>query len=500
MSVETPAGTDAAASAPPAPQRQGTSRRAALRAGGLFPDPGAAAPTRGGIAIGAVAVLMATALSLSRTRGPGALNSIWAEDGRNFLADALNLSVVDALTAPFNGYWHTGPRILAEIASRFPIEWAPGVLSAEAALVTSVLSLIVYVASGPYLRHPALRLLAAVPAALPAAGIGWVENNVATLQFPMLYGLFWTLLWMPRTVWGRLIAICVVPFVAFSTPLAVLFLPLALARLAVRRDWLAAALGAGLLAGVALQFGGTAVGWTTRAGIGAPRYNPIWAIGDYLTKLVPTAVFGEKWTFDRMEQGVCPEFVVSHPGEHALLVGASWLVVGALVVIGIRRCRPAWVLAAVAAGYSVLLYSATVMTLGCAANRYFVAPALLLLTAIAALLRPRGTGAAVDGAPGADGAVDRTAGGAAVDRTATDSGAAVARRGRLTAGALVFLTLAAIVCAANLRSDSPRSGSPRWSDLVDTARQQCVDERPPTVVVTTTVPNWTMQVKCTAFD
>jgi hypothetical protein len=500
MSVDTPAGTSnagaatAPAAVPPRPRRTDTSLREALR-GGLFPDPGPAAPpTRGAIAAGAIAVLVATALSLSRTRGPGALNSIWAEDGRNFLADALNLSVVDALTAPFNGYWHTGPRILAEVASRFPIEWAPGVLSAEAALVTSVLSLIVYVASGPYLRHPALRLLAAVPAALPAAGIGWVENNVATLQFPMLYGLFWTLLWVPRTVWGRLIAICVVPFVAFSTPLAVLFVPLALARLALRRDWLAAALGAGLLAGVALQFGGTAVGWTTRAGIGTPRYDPIWAIGDYLTKLVPTAVFGEKWTFDRMEQGVCPQFVVSHPGDHALLVGASWLVVAAVVVLGIRRCQPAWPLAVVAAGYSVLLYSATVMTLGCAANRYFVAPALMLLTAIAALLRP-----AVH-APSDEAPADRAASGNAATGAAA-GGAAEARRGRLTTGAVVFLTLAAIVCAANLRSDSPRADSPRWSDLVDTAREQCAAaEHPPTVVITTTIPNWTMRVKCTALD
>src|SRR5687767_10461650 len=128
MSVDTPAGTSnagaatAPAAVPPRPRGTGTSLRAALR-GGLFPDPGpdAAPPTRGAIAAGAITVLVATALSLSRTRGPGALNSIWAEDGRNFLADALNLSVVDALTAPFNGYWHTGPRILAEVASRFPI-------------------------------------------------------------------------------------------------------------------------------------------------------------------------------------------------------------------------------------------------------------------------------------------------------------------------------------------------------------------------------------------
>src|SRR5262249_18893761 len=188
------------------------------------------------------------------TRGPGALNSIWAEDGQDFLTDAVNRSFVDAVSTPFNGYWHIGPRLLAEVAARFPIEWAPAVLSTEAALVTSVLALVVYLASGAYLRPPALRLLAAVPAALAPAGVGWVENNVATLQFPLLYGLFWVLLWVPNTVWGRLTATGVALFTAFSTPLAVIFVPLALTRLVLRRDWLAWALGGGLAAGVALQF------------------------------------------------------------------------------------------------------------------------------------------------------------------------------------------------------------------------------------------------------
>lgn len=430
--------------------------------------------TRRQFVLGAAAVVLATALSLARTRGPGALNSIWAEDGRNFLADALNKSVVEALTTPFNGYWHMGPRLLAEVASRFPVEWAPGVLSTEAALVTSALALVVYLASGPYLSHPALRLLAAVPAALAPAGIGWVENNVATLQFPLLYGLFWALLWMPNTVWGRLTAIGVILLASFTTPLAIVFVPLALTRLVIRRDLHSLALGASLAAGVTMQFGGVALGWVTRAGVGTPRYDPVWAVGDYLSKLLPTAIFGEKWTFDRMEQGVCPVFVVTHTGEHWLVVVGSWLILAAVVIVGMRRCRPAWTLAAVALAHSVALYSASVMTLGCAANRYFVAPSLLVLTAIAALLRPKTPD--LDGAPAGHGA-----------------------EGTLTTAAVVFLTLAAVVCVANLRSDSPRSTSPRWSDLVQTARQQCLDEHRRSVVITTTVPNWTMEVRCTAL-
>lgn len=422
------------------------------------------------VAMAVVAVLLGTAASLARTRGPGALNSIWAEDGHDFLADAVNKTVVGAFKHPFNGYWHFGPRLLAEIASWFPIEWAPGVMSTEAALVTTVLGLIVYLASGAYFDHPALRLLAAVPVALAPAGVGWVENNVATLQFPLLYGLFWALLWVPSNWWGRLTAVGVVVFTAFSTPLAVLFVPLALVRLVIRRDLLGWALAAALASGVAMQYGGMASRGASRAGVGIPRYDPVWAVGEYLTKVVPTAIFGEKWTFDRMEQGVCPAFVVSHPQEHWILVAGSWLIGLALVFVAVRRGRPAVALATVAMAYSVALYSASIMTLGCSANRYFVAPALLVLTAIAALLRPRASHGSGDGT-----------------------------RARLAPTAVVFLTLAAVVCVANLRSDSPRSTSPAWSGLVRTARQQCLTEHSSYILITTTVPNWTMTLRCSAL-
>jgi hypothetical protein len=467
----------------------------------LFVDRTAGPPTGRQVITGALAVLSATVLSLGRTRGHGAWDTIWAEDGRNFLADALNLSVVDAVTAPFNGYWHLVPRLLAEVASGVPIEWAPAVLSAGAALVTSTLALIVYVASGPYLRHPALRLLAAVPAALPAVGVGWVENNVATLQFPMLYALFWVLLWMPGTRWGRLVAVLAVPLIAFSTALAVIFVPLAVARLVLRRGWLALALTAGLVAGAALQFGGLALGWTTRAGIGAPRYDPVWAVGDYLTKLVPTAVFGEKWAFDRMLQGVCPDFVVIYTREHQLLVLTSWLVFAGLVVMGARLGRPAWTLAAVAAAHSVALYAATIMTLGCAVNRYFVAPALLLYTVAAALLRPPPAGEDDAAAPAGP---DVAAAPAGPDVAAAPAGPGVAAGrngpGRLPTPTVVVLTLAAAVCLVGLRTDGPRAHSPSWSHLVRTARQQCADDRTETVAIMTNIPNWTMHVNCAALE
>jgi hypothetical protein len=380
----------------------------------------------------------------------------------------LNKPFHAALTTPFNGYWHFGPRVLAEVASHFPIEWAPGVMSGEAALVTSLLGLVVYLASGAYFKHPALRLLAAVPVVLAPAGIGWVENNVATLHFPLLYGLFWALLWWPNIWWGRCAALAIVLTAAFSSPLAIVFVPFAIGRLIIRRDLLGSLLVLGLLGGVGMQFGGQALGNASRAGIGTPRYDPIWAIGDYLEKVVPTAIFGEKWTFDRMDPGICPQFIVSQPREHAVLVAGAALILVGVVLVALRLSRPAWTLAIVAAAHSVMLYSVSIMTLGCAANRYFVAPALLLLTAIAAMLRPR------------------------------ESAEPPMDTHRLSAPAIVFLTLATVVCIVNLRSDSPRSGSPRWTDLVNVARQQCVQTRAKEVTLAIS-PGWFMQLHCTAL-
>jgi hypothetical protein len=87
----------------------------------------------------------------------------FAEDGRDFLHDAATLSVFDALTTSYAGYYHLGPRLLAEITASFPVAWWAAVNAVLVALATLGLALVVYAASGPHLRHPALRLLVAAP-------------------------------------------------------------------------------------------------------------------------------------------------------------------------------------------------------------------------------------------------------------------------------------------------------------------------------------------------
>ena len=442
-----------------------------LRGLELFVERAPRRPSLRQVLLAVAAVVAGTVVSLLRTRGPGALNTIWAEDASNFLADAFNLGTFDAVTRSFNGYWHAIPRLLAEGASLAPIDWAPAVLSAEAALVTSLIGLFVYIASGAFFRQVPLRLLAAVPVTVAPVAIGWVENNVATLQFPLMYALFWLLLFVPTTRWGRIAMAIVVPLIALTTALAVLLLPLAVLRAIVRRDrwsWLVTVL---LAAGSFVQLAAPYLGGTSRAGIGAVRLNPAWALFEYLTKGLPAAIFGDNWTYESMGIGACPQFYVPHHAEHAAVVAASWAVVVTIVVVALRRAaRPAWALAVLAGGYSVLIYSASTMLLGCSANRYFVAPALLLLTAMAALLRTdrRPARAPDDGAPGDDDRGDGTPG--------DDDGQARSRPwlgAPVGTVAVIFLTLVTIVIAANLRTDRGRSGNLPWRQQVQIGREEC---------------------------
>src|SRR6266516_3366799 len=69
-----------------------------------------------GILTGLVAVLAGTVIVVLRQPGAGALDTVWAEDGTVFLADAVNRSPLDALATSYAGYYHLLPRLLAQVA------------------------------------------------------------------------------------------------------------------------------------------------------------------------------------------------------------------------------------------------------------------------------------------------------------------------------------------------------------------------------------------------
>jgi hypothetical protein len=118
--------------------------------------------------------------------------------------------------------------------------------------------------------------------------------------------------------------------------------------------------------------------------------------------------------------------------------------------------------------------------------RYVIAPALLLYTAIVAMLRPRGLAAAVSSAGEAGGS------------PSGDAPATPAPRGlRLVAAwtpVTVFALLLAIVVGFNFRVVNTRSESPPWTAVVAAARHTCT--KPGTADYQYIHLWWRVQIPC----
>jgi energy-converting hydrogenase Eha subunit E len=234
----------------------------------LFPQASGGRLSWRKVLAGFLFVVAGAAVSLARTSGPGALNSTWIEDAGIFLQDALNQPVLTTLTTQMNGYYDVVPRAVTAVAVLFPIAWAPGIMSAFAAAQYAILGLIVYIASGPHLRSPWLRLLIAAPACVVPLGYTQVNNDLATVQFIALYGLFWLLLWRPATRAGQVCAPVVMLGATLTSILPLFLAPLVAARLIADRSKTGIAVAVCWAAGLATQ-------WSVQSAVHKPAVDPL---------------------------------------------------------------------------------------------------------------------------------------------------------------------------------------------------------------------------------
>jgi hypothetical protein len=150
---------------------------------------------------GAVAaiVALATVLQVAREAAVSAWDTVWAEDGSVFLADALNHSFFSTLFEPHGGYLHVVPRLVAGLAASLPLELAAPTFNVVSALVVSLLASFVYLASANKLQARSSRLaLSTLVALLPAAG-SELLGNAANLHFYLIFACFWALMWRSDT-------------------------------------------------------------------------------------------------------------------------------------------------------------------------------------------------------------------------------------------------------------------------------------------------------------
>jgi hypothetical protein len=372
------------------------------------------------------------------------LNHVWAEDGARFLVDGIRRPFGANLLAPYDGYLHVVPRLVAELMSVLPLGWAPVGFAVFTALVRSAIAILVFAASGGYLRSVPVRFaLAALMVVLPA-GNSEALGNLANLHWFLLYGAFWALLWRPASVRMNVVATLVVLLAAVSSPLVFLLAPVALPRLALPawRDRLSGiALGAGAVAQ------GVAVLTATRVPYSEQAVDPVQVLLASLLR-VPVVAF----TGSEQVQHIYPKFGNAPVLAAVLLAGVP--VVAALAWNGGAHRF----LALLGAGYGGLVIVIVLVTnwstalqvqqpmVVMAAQRYSVAPCLFLLTAVAAGL---------DTLPGRR-----------WER-------AVVLAGRWVAAAVVLVSVGLHVAAGGGRLD----GTP-WGVSVDAARRDCADGKP----------------------
>lgn len=182
-------------------------------------------------------VVAATFLQLMRERGVPVWDSIWAEDGRNFLGEALHRPFLSTLFDPHASYIQLAPRIVGGIAAAFPLERAAIVLSVGSALVVALLSAYLYFASSSLLRSQWARVTLAVLVVLLPATVNETAATAANLHWYLIFACFWVFL-APSRSWRAVVASAAVALAAaLSNPLTGLFVPLAVLRAVTGETW-----------------------------------------------------------------------------------------------------------------------------------------------------------------------------------------------------------------------------------------------------------------------
>jgi hypothetical protein len=359
----------------PGTELAGTERDPTLKAriSGLFPldAVGRIGPRR--VVLGVIFVVVTAVASLARQSGPGALDSIWAEDGLTFYQTTFHTDAFHAVFIPNNGYLQLVPRILIPLIALFPVSWAAALMAAVGALASSACALLVYHASAALVPSRVARLCFVVPTAVVLVGEVEVGNDVVNIQWYLISATFWMMLWNPRTRARRVLAALVLFLAIGSDPLALVFAPLLALRLWSRP-----------LRESAWQLGGTAAGVLLQGGAilsGSLSSRP--PVHDYS---VPFALRGYWQYVSGRTLASTPE--LSHVGLSqpigAQIAGAVAALLVAVAALLLNRSADR-LLAAVCAAFSLVFYSFAAMQAGAYADRYAVAPTLLLITALAVL-------------------------------------------------------------------------------------------------------------------
>jgi hypothetical protein len=299
------------------------------------------------VAAQVAAVGLGVLLLLERVPGLPSWDGIYAEDYWMFLPQTLQHPW--HLFVTFGGYEQLLPRVIAQIATYFPLAQASRVFAVCGALVAALCGLFVFHASEGHVRSPLLRAVlgAAVPL-MPIALMEIVDSGVGAPWF-VLPATFWALLWRPRTRAGMAAAALVAFTAAASEVITVLFLPLVAARVFALRRPREHAVTAGWLAGCLVQLPMVLSGLLS----GKSRLNQTGTLGHSLAffahdVLLPAFGWHLAWRLQSF---------AGRNGATVIAAALVTLIVGAIFLTQ-RRNRP-FVLTAVLTGFLFTVFSTT---------------------------------------------------------------------------------------------------------------------------------------------
>jgi hypothetical protein len=322
-----------------------------------------------------VAVVVVVVVVLLYARAPFAPRQFWAEDGREFFADALRMGPIETFGQANAGYYLIVPRIGGVIASLAPIRVAPFVSWAWVAAVVAWCAATIMVTGRTWLHSLSARVgLALALVLLPVLGEESIAN-AANLQFTMLFAALVVLIGETR---GRLELVSGCALVAatgLTTPLSAVLLPFVAYRVwRVRPRWFDPVAVAWLV-GVAVQWLAIAIARPERNVASGESFRKI------LRRFVDSAVTENLSPLDAQTRGVGNLLAV------LFVIG-----VGAAIVVAWRareRDRAALMVAVPAFGFVLLAASGFRFS---SANRYMVLPSLCLVWAILAATETLWTG------------------------------------------------------------------------------------------------------------
>jgi hypothetical protein len=408
------------------------------------------------VVVACVLFAAAVILPLFRQGGTRTWDRIFSEDGFIYTQQALRNGRVTSMFRGYAGYLQLPPRLLGAVVSFVPVRDLAVALALAGALTLALLGLFVYHVTRTWIASVPLRLaLAATIVIGPTVGL---ENtaNITNTIWAFAAVAPWALVSLEERTRDTILRSVVAFLAATATPLCVVFAPVALGWMVIRKTRSAVVVGGAFLVGLLVQ--GLVVlhaGDTTEKALP----NRVATLADEFTvRVLGFFVVGPKLI----------ESWVRRPDVRLDLVLVA-VVIGLFVYLFREATQPRWrALAAMFLAAAVLSFAVPIWARGTeylhpfdsndflvSAYRYSVVPVFMLVSATALLLAP-GSGSA-----------------ASVRRIA------------------VPIFLVQLVVVGLLSFGTPPSVLLDWrTSIADTYRSECQSTPSDRIVMVQTVPNF----------